>query len=598
MMENRVIFVTFIGVSVISALAEGMSIALLVPILDAQSMGDSFSKIPVLKYVSVYFATMQGAEKLIFAAAALFVVVLFRGALQFSTQALSIMIPIKTQRGLTMNSYRHLMLADMGYINSHDTGDFINSIKDRPGRVTSLIKAGADIVLFSMILAIYTYLMMAISWKLTVLSIVVLYFFSWCMKKISALTIRKLGDATSRATSRLNQTLFETLEGMQLIRLRAAETVMLERFEHEFDETLRIQQKSGIYHAMPSPFLSTAVGMFICSLLYFGAMFAENDTQEITSQIILFMFLLMRLMGPVSGLNACRNAILANISALTETDKFMAEVQARIQPNGDIPFHKLTSKIKLQNVQYYYEDATKKAIQSLSATIQMGQMVAVIGPSGAGKSTLIGLLSRLTDPTAGDIFVNGINLRDYDVLTWRRKVSVVSQDIVLFNDTVENNIAFGLEGVTSEEVRAAAQMAAADTFIRELPLGYQTFLGDRGVRLSGGQKQRISIARAVLANPELLIMDEGTSHLDSVTEREIQRAVETLSHRCTIIVVAHRLSTIRRADNIIVMDRGRIVEEGKHDDLIALKGVYWDMLNHQRLDLIDENEGKKAHADS
>jgi subfamily B ATP-binding cassette protein MsbA len=248
-------------------------------------------------------------------------------------------------------------------------------------------------------------------------------------------------------------------------------------------------------------------------------------------------------------------------------------------------------------VTFRYKPDEPAVIKSVSTTVDRGTMVAIVGPSGAGKSTLMALIARLYDPQQGRITVDGVDLRDLDMGSWRRRMSVVTQDIFIFNDTVANNIRFGRGDVALERVRAAADLAAAAEFIEQLPQGYDTILGDRGVRLSGGQQQRIAIARAIIADPDLLIFDEATSNLDTFTERAIQRAMEQMSQSRTVLVIAHRLSTIRRADKIIVLEAGAIVEEGSHRELLHRRGTYWEMVEHQRLDLV-EGDAEAAMAEA
>jgi ABC-type multidrug transport system fused ATPase/permease subunit len=210
-----------------------------------------------------------------------------------------------------------------------------------------------------------------------------------------------------------------------------------------------------------------------------------------------------------------------------------------------------------------------------------------VGPSGAGKTTIVGLIARLFDPTGGRILVDGNDLRTLDVKDWRGRIGIVSQDIFIFNDTVTSNICFPRASAPKDRLREAVALASADSFVEELPEGFGTRLGDRGTRLSGGQQQRIAIARAVVAEPDILILDEATSHLDSLTETAIQRAIDTLSHQVTLIVVAHRLSTVRKADRIIVLQQGRIIEQGTHAELSKAQGQYWHLLSHQLLGLVE-----------
>lgn len=589
MSQNPVLFASFVVLSVLSALTEGLSVSLLIPILDAQSMSSSFSSIPVLGLVSSYFDDVQGTGKLTLAASFLLIVVVFRGVLQLLVQALSVAIPIEVQRGMAEEGFRGLMYASMEYINSRDIGDHLNNIKERPARISFLLKTFADMFSLLLVLIIFLYMMVLISWKMTIVSVAVLGGFSLCLKVFSSGPVTRLGARTSGVLARYNQAVYEALDGMQLIRIKCAENIIIKRFQSVLSDSLDVQRKTGIYYAIPGPAMSTAVGVFICLLIITGASIFESDPQDFTSKLILFLFLLMRLMTPVTALNNCRHAILTNMAALDECEEFLCKVKELMQKNGSKVFENFKSEIEFKNVSFNYDNNEANVIRDVSIKIKAGEMVAVIGPSGAGKSTIVGLLARLYDPQEGSIIVDGIDVRDLEVSSWRRRISIVSQDIILFNDTVENNISFGVSAVNRDDVVAAAKMAAADAFINELPEGYNTMLGDRGVRLSGGQKQRISIARALLSDPDILIMDEGTSHLDSVSEHAIQTAVEEISKKRTVLVVAHRLSTIRRANRIIVMEKGRVIEEGNHDALVAARGAYLNLLNHQQLDLIDDD---------
>jgi subfamily B ATP-binding cassette protein MsbA len=255
----------------------------------------------------------------------------------------------------------------------------------------------------------------------------------------------------------------------------------------------------------------------------------------------------------------------------------------------------MRDELKLSNLSFAYRADESAVIKSLSTCIKQGQMVAVVGPSGSGKSTLMAIIARFFDPQEGAVLVDGVDLRQLDVRSWRRRLAMVGQDTFIFNDTVANNISFGSLAFSREKIISAAKLASADEFIENLPQGYDTVLGDRGIRLSGGQQQRISIARAVFSDPEILILDEATSHLDTFAERAIQNAIERMSKDRTVLVVAHRLSTVRKADRVIVLQEGRIVEEGSHQALLKQRGRYWDMVMHQQLELVsDETDGVAA----
>jgi ABC-type multidrug transport system fused ATPase/permease subunit len=313
--------------------------------------------------------------------------------------------------------------------------------------------------------------------------------------------------------------------------------------------------------------------------------------------ILLFLFFMFRLTGPVNSINMARARIVASVPAFTALMDFYRDAERRRQPNGTLPAGPLRKGLRFEDVTFRYKPEEAPVINDLSATIERGQMVAIVGPSGAGTSTLMALIARLHDPQQGRILIDGADLRDLDIRTWRRRLAVVAQDVFIFNETVAHNIRLGRDEVPMDRVRAAAELAAAAEFIDALPQGYDTILGDRGVRLSGGQQQRIAIARAILAEPDVLILDEATSNLDTFTERAIQRAIEQVSERCTVVVIAHRLSTIRRADKVLVLESGCLREEGAHRDLLRRRGTYWEMVEHQRLDLV-EGDAEEAVADA
>jgi len=585
MMENPVLFGVFIFLSVFAAITEGLSISLLIPILDSQSMSNSFSNIPVLGYVSRYFEDIHGNEKLILAASFLFIVVLFRGALQMAVLTLSIIVPIEVLRKTTMTGYKYLLYASMGYLNSHDIGEHLNNVKERPMRITDLLRTTADAISMIFVLIILVGMMLLVSWKMTLLSVLFLGALSLGLRYFSEERIAKLGRETSQAQGHFNQVLYESLEGMRIIRLKVAEQSSMRMFGKALEGILKIQRRREILYAIPGPALTTMIGVFICALLFFSTVLSESDSRDLTSQLILFLFLLTRLLSPITGLNTFRHRYVGNIAALEETDDFFRIIKNQIPKNGELHFEHLNSEIEFKNVSFYYEKkgTTKPVLQDLNIKIPKGKTVAIVGPSGSGKSTIINLLGRLYDPQDGQILIDGHNLRDFDVSTWRRRVSVISQDVVLFNDSIANNIAFGEDEILNDQIVSASKMASCHKFIEEMADGYNTIIGDRGVRLSGGQKQRIAIARAFLSEPDILIIDEGTSQLDSITEHQIQKAIEHLSQNCTVVTVAHRLSTVKNASKIIVMEDGKVIENGNHDELIALKNIYWNLINYQQL---------------
>jgi subfamily B ATP-binding cassette protein MsbA len=316
---------------------------------------------------------------------------------------------------------------------------------------------------------------------------------------------------------------------------------------------------------------STAlIGIVIVAVKYFvlpGAMSA--------AMLITFQFALFRLLPIVQSLNGLRGTWAWQRGSLENVADFLADTDKPYLPDGSIPLTSFDDAIELQNVWFAYQPS-EMVLKDIDLTIQRGETVAFVGATGAGKSTLADVIARLYDPTRGRILLDGRDLREYTLDSLRNAVAVVSQDTFLFNRTVRYNLAYGLEDVSDEDLRWAAEQANALEFIEALEDGFETQLGDRGTRLSGGQRQRIAIARALLRDPKILILDEATSALDSVTEKLVQQALERLMDNRTVIAIAHRLSTIEHADNVVVLEEGEVVEQGPYDELLARRGQLWE----------------------
>jgi ABC-type multidrug transport system fused ATPase/permease subunit len=304
-----------------------------------------------------------------------------------------------------------------------------------------------------------------------------------------------------------------------------------------------------------------------------------------TAQLFVLVLCLYRLTAPASRIMQNLVVINSNLDALWRQEDFARSTAAARPADGHRKFERLASDIRFSNISFRYPVSDRNALTDFDLVVRRGEMIALVGPSGAGKTSAVNLLGRLYDPQRGQIAIDGIDLREYDIASWRRRIAVVTQDVTLFNMSVADNLTFGLEGVTRPQLEGAARQAAALGFIEELPEGWDTRLGDRGTRLSGGQQQRLSIARAALRDPELLILDEATSQLDTVTEQSIQRLIESYRGQRTILVVAHRLSTVRRADRIAVMRDGRVIELGSHNELAARDSHYRTMLDAQQLEV-------------
>ena len=587
--EDKLMFGLFLGLSLLGALTEGVSVSLLVPILQTQGGSGGFANIPVLGHFAALFEGYSPSGRIEAVAMIMAVVFVLRGVIQYSVDAIGLTIPLRLQKQIITRNYELMLGVRISYITGHDYGFLSNCISGWTERVSNMLTRFATLLWNLLILAVYSLLMVLVSWRLTLLALGFVLTMSLTLKWLSTGPLRRAGQRLTAGMARLTQVTMESLSGMKVIRLAAAEDRMAGTFAAALEQSVGNRRRLGLVSAVSSPFLATSAGIFICFLLFVSAVGHEGEPAGWMDGILLFLFLLFRLLNPVSQINDARGRIVGEMPAFEGLEVFQREAAEQRQPNGTLPADALREGVVFENVGFAYDPALKPVIEDLSLTLARGRMIAIVGPSGAGKTTLIGLVTRLYDPQQGRILVDGVDLRDLEVRSWRRRLAVVSQDIFIFNDTVANNIRFGRGEVPMERVREAARFAAAAEFIEALPEGYDTRLGDRGVRLSGGQQQRIAIARAVLADPDLLIMDEATSHLDTFSERAIQETVDRLSRDRTLLVIAHRLSTIRRADTVVVMKDGRIVEQGRHDELLRQRGIYWEMVEHQRLDLIDED---------
>lgn len=595
--EERRWLVVFLILSVVGAFTEGLTVSLLVPILETQS-GGAFSNVPLLGDVSRFFDGYTPGKRIELIALAMAAIVILRNVLQYATTVTSAIIPIRLERKMNLRSFESMMAVEIAYINQKQYGFLLSTSEGWTQGIASMFTSLADILSNGLIVTIYFVLMFAVSWKLTILAVIFLAAASLLLRALSTGPLRRAGERWTAAVSRVNQVMIESVMGMKLVRLATAEPQMARAYADAVQDSTVNRIRSVTIFALNGPLLSTLGGLFIAGLLFANAAIRPDDSVTWVGPILMFFFLMFRLMTPVSMINTARARVANNIPAFEALDAFYAETARRKQPDGVRAAAPLRNGIRFERVCFTYPSATERAIHDVSLGVERGKMTAIVGPSGAGKTTLIALIARLYDPQSGRILIDDVDLHELDVRSWRRRIAVVAQDSMIFNDTAARNIAFGREDVAVSEIRRAARLAAADEFIEQLPQGYETPLGDRGVRLSGGQQQRISIARAILANPDLLIFDEATSSLDTFTERAIQGAMEALSRDRTVLVIAHRLSTIRRADKVVVMEAGRIVETGSHDDLIARGGRYRDMVLHQRLDLTTDDAVVAARAGS
>ena len=494
------------------------------------------------------------------------------------------MVPIRTGvlRDLRAQLYRKVVSLPIGFFTEERKGDVMSRMTNDVNEVEASIMSTLDMLFKDPIMMlVYLITLFTISWQLTLFVLILL--------PIAGLLIGRIGRSLKRASTKgqeqnaeiLTQ-IDETLGGLRVVKAFNAESKLTHRFLNLINATRatfnRINRRYYLAHPV-SEFFGTAL---IAILLWFGGTLILGEHSSIdAATFIYYLVIFYSIIGPAKDLSKATYGIRRGMASLERIDKILNTETAIREVENPKQIADFQSLIRYEDVSFSYQ-ADRPVLQHINLDIHKGQTIALVGQSGSGKTTMADLLPRFYDPIAGRITIDGVDIRDIKTFDLRALMGNVNQEAILFNDTFYNNITFGVESATMEEVRQAARIANADDFIMATPDQYQTTIGDRGSRLSGGQRQRISIARAILKNPPVLILDEATSALDTESEKLVQEALENLMKDRTTLVVAHRLSTIRNADLICVLHEGQIVERGTHDQLFELNGYYRRLIEMQQ----------------
>lgn len=491
------------------------------------------------------------------------------------------MIPIRTGvvRDIRNQINRKITELPLGFFSEERKGDIIARVSGDVNEIETSIMSSLDMLFKNPILIlIYLIGMIAISWQLTLFVFILLPVAGYVMGQVGKKLKRKSFEGQQQWGYLMSQ-IEETLGGLRVIKAFNAEHKIQERFENSNETfrrlTNRIYRRQQLAHPM-SEFLGTATIAIV--LWYGGTLILSSNSPIDASTFIYYLVIFYSIINPAKDLSKASYAIQKGLASMDRVDKILKAESDINDPENPKPIA-LNESIRYQDVWFKYQH--EWVLKGIDLTIPKGRTVALVGQSGSGKSTLVDLLPRFYDVDKGRITIDGTDVRDATLYDLRSLMGNVNQEAILFNDTFFNNISFGVEGATLEQVQEAARIANAHDFIMASEEGYDTNIGDRGGKLSGGQRQRISIARAILKNPPILILDEATSALDTESERLVQEALENLMRNRTTIVIAHRLSTIRNADEICVMHEGAIVERGRHDELIELNGYYKKLCDMQ-----------------
>ena len=465
--------------------------------------------------------------------------------------------------------FQQFLSVSYSFLESNESGKLMNILASETWRTSQALSTLAGLIITTSTIAVYTGILLLISWQLTLTVCVLMVLISFGIQFVTR-SVKTLGEQAVEANSTLATRMWEAFAGMKVIRAFGRESYEQNRFDAVSKKVRRTFFKLDVISGSVGPISEVlSVVLLICILVI-----ALLQDRSNLPTLLTFIFILYRLQPQAKQLDGARVGLMALTSAVAEVMSLLDSSDKPYIRSGHISFNSLKQGIYFKTVNFSYNSKEKPALQDISICIPPGKTTAIVGPSGAGKSTLIGLICRFSDVTSGEIYIDDCALRELNLTDWRNQIAIVSQDVYMFTSTVLENIAYGSLDATENEIIAAAKLANAHEFISQLPQGYDTKVGDRGVRLSGGQRQRIALARAIVRNPQILILDEATNALDSISEHLIQEALNTLSQNRTVIVIAHRLSTIEQADQIIVVNEGRVIEQGNLQQLLEQDGMF------------------------
>ncbi len=584
--------------NILSAVFNVFSFSLLIPILQILfNVGDhTYEFIPWHKgmpfneitnnayfYVSSFIGTFGASRVLLMLCLVFCAIVIVKTACYFGAAA--VMVPIRTGvvKDMRVQIYDKILSLPLGFFSQERKGDIIARISGDVQEVENSISSTIEMLIKNPILIlIYLGVLCRMSWELTLFTVL----FAPAMIGVMSLIGRKLKAQSTEAQRYWSDTMSqveETLGGLRIIKAFLAEKKMALRFGAITEAMRSKNTRVAIRQSSAHPVSELLGSVMIAIVLWFGGTLILGDHAVIDApSFMAYMAILYSVIQPIKDLSKAAYSIPKGLASMDRINVILDAENNIAEPSSPVSLKSFEKSIEFRNVHFRYESG-REVLHGIDLTIPKGHNVAIVGASGAGKSTLADLIPRFYDPDEGSISIDGIDIRDVSTRDLRALMGNVNQDPILFNDTIFNNIAFGVENATMEQVVAAAKIANAHEFIITKPEGYDTCIGDRGVMLSGGQRQRISIARAILKNPPILILDEATASLDTESERMVQDALDYLMSNRTTISIAHRLSTVKKADEIIVMNEGLIVERGRHDELIELDGYYRKLYEMQTL---------------
>lgn len=545
----------------------------------------------LLAKLNTFFLKKSPSNCILLVSVAIVLVFLVKGIIGYIHKYLAAGVEERVMKNIRNDVYSHLHMLSMDYFHQTESGVLVSRITNDVLQIRDSIKEGFLLFVRELLLVLaYFLLALYLSWRLLLVSAIIFPFVFFLVNYLGH-TLRKRSERVQKDMGKITSTLSESLFGMKIIKAFSMQEFELKKFfKTTFNycrASLRFERVS--LFGVPSTEFLTAIG--ICIILLYGGheIFVLQTLSP--DKFLVFLACAVAMFQPLKMLSRGNVNIQRGLKAVERVKSILDTKPSIVEKKDAVSINDFQKEIVFKNVSFSYESQknltavrqvgtnlahrqTRNIIDGINLTIEKGERVALVGPSGGGKTTLTDLLLRFYDTSSGAIEIDGIDIKDIKIDGLRNLVGLVNQEPILFNDTIFNNIAYGIENASKQDVYHAAEMANADEFINKLPDKYNTVIGEKGVRLSGGERQRLTIARALFKNPEILIFDEATSHLDSESEEKVQEAILRLLKERTSIIIAHRLSTVRNVDRIIVIDNGQIVEQGTHEQLVTKQGVY------------------------
>ena len=489
-------------------------------------------------------------------------------------------LQLKIGRSIRRSCIERFFQLELPFYSRSNLGELISYVNEQAQRTENLSSYIIELIRELLIISVLLVVLINLSPFLTITTLISLLIGFFILKNILK-NVQYYGKKVAISIDEFSTFITEVLSGIRVIKSFSSEFRELERADRCLQNRYDAEIQAFGSRAAIVPLTETVGITVLLLILSVGSVILANKGSNSLPLLLTYSYTLLRLIPRINQLNNLRSQILLLSGSLESIYNFLSSTESLHLPDGEIAYKGLSARINFQDVTFTFPSNSEPTLKNVSFQLGKGKTTAIVGSSGSGKSTLVDLVMRFHDIDSGSIKIDEYDLRDYQIKSWRKSIAMVSQDTFLFHTSLRENIAYGRPDATDLEIIEAAKKAYAYEFIQELPQGFETVVGDRGSRLSGGQRQRIAIARAILRDPDVLILDEATSALDSNSERIVQKAIEEVSQDRTVIVIAHRLSTIEKADNIVVMDNGSIVEQGTHQELLALQGKYWSLYNSQ-----------------